>query len=251
MKKLKLLWYILFVFILIFSLMLNVLLLNSTYGTLVFKYDEGRLKSMILSDIQTRFNGFSENDITSINRNNFNLSIGEGLFLKYSSKKPNEEKETYEYHIYLDENDGFTYYYKSKSANDSETERHYVGQTLYTNTNGIKIKTPLTTESDISKHENGAIDKFISFYKTPLSLLLDQNFKSKTSLDFSISPFYVFGIKVSFEFEKSIYNLSYDLSGNLRKITQKNENGIESTTQISAKNKKLEFPNLDKYVIEK
>lgn len=252
MKTFKIILSVLLSIIFVISLSLNILLLNNTYGTLVFKYDEEKLKSMIMTETESKFNFISDDEF-DMNTTTLKLSGGQGYLLEYSTKDSNGNKENSSYHIYLDEKKGLTYSYKSENSSGNVTERYYINKIIYTDTNGVKRRMPkLEDPAYISEYENNITQKIVNFYATPIELLNDiKAFEVGTTIDFSFSPFYVLGIKATFKEKKATTKLGYDLSGNLCKITETDSNGKETIIKISEKNKPIETSNLDKFPLER
>lgn len=251
MKTLKLFLYIILIAVLSFSAAFNILLLNTTYGTLAFKYNEEKLASMILSETESRFVLQDTTTNFYVTSDQIKLVEGKGYLLKYSRVTKEGLKESHEYHVYMDEEDGFTYYYKTVDFKDNEIKRYFVDSTLYTNTNGIKVRESLTLQPE----KSNVMLEVTDFYNQPLYLLNGISLKLftdvNTSLDFSVSPLYVLGIKATFKTDIESHSLHFDLKGNLRKSTKIDAVGTKTTITISEKNEPVEFPDLFKFVLKK
>lgn len=221
-KVLNITLYSLLTIMLVASILFNILAFSTSYGSLMFKYDKNLYVAMHQDNIvKFNFSNKSEQGIQIEGKNIAGCASFEA-----------------QYHM----NDDLTIDAKSVCKNKEETTTYYVkGDTIYIQEGKTKTK------------EAGDINDFATRYpdfNEFVSLAITKDLlesKNKTSMDFSFSPFYTFGIKYSYKTnddEKITYK--YDLKGNLRKVEY--EKGKEkSSATISYKNKKIEFPTLSLY----
>lgn len=221
-KVLNIVLYTLLTIIFVVSTLFNILAFSTSYGSLMFKYDKNLYSAMHQDSVsKLAFNNNKEQGIQIEGKNIAGCSSFEA-----------------QYHM----NNDLTIDMKSVCKTKEGTTTYYVkGDTIYIQEGKTKTK----EAGDIGDF----ITKYPDFYEFA-SIAIDNDLlenKNKTSMDFSFSPFYTFGIKYSYktsDSEKITYK--YDLKGNLRKVEY--EKGKEkSFATISYKNKKIEFPTLSLY----
>lgn len=231
MKVFKLILKILLVIIFIFSVAINILLWNSSYGSLIFKHNEEKLLAMASSK-RLEF------------ENSYFLQKKESGVQIYSETREGSkiEKNTYEY--YFDAESNITAYLSSSTQNEDyfkKTESYYKDQVIYREENGSKYNFPTTVNTavgEILTSLNALQDSLITNIETT---------DTKAVIDFSFSPFYVIGLRYTVKEAEQTVTYSYDLSGNLRKINIKYQTGKTVNYEINYKNKKIDLPDLTKY----
>lgn len=231
MRAFKLILKILLVIIFMFSVAFNILLWNSSYGSLIFKHNEEKLLAMASSKRLEFENSY------------FLLKQESGIQIYEESREGSSiEKNTYKY--YFDKESNLVAYIESSvqtADSFSKSKSYYKDGTIYKEENGVKFHYPamsVTTVGEILSSLNSLQDALITNIETT---------NNKAVIDFSFSPFYVLGLRYTVKEAEQTTTYSYDLSGNLRKIHIKYQTGRTKDYEISYKNKKIDLPDLSAY----
>ena len=230
MKIFKTILKVFVVIIFVVSAILNILIANSSYGSLLFKYEENKFLSLN-THAAHKFNYILSNK-------------NEGLQFKATSVEGCDE---FVANYYLDENSNLTFETKCTYTENDETvvnKAYFKDDVIYLDNNGTKSKESISEIYAISLYKS-------MFTYSDLYMLTNEAITSndsKTKIGFSFSPFYLIGINYSYKSEdNTLYKYSYDLTGKLRKVTVK-DNENESKMTFNYKNKKIDFPsNLESY----
>jgi len=224
MRVFKIILKILIIIIFVMSVTLNILLFGSSYGTLVFKYNENKFLSM---------NSFasSQLDFTELNSKK-----NSGIQLTVTSLS-GDNKLKINYYFDKNANPMFEYHHTYEDGENLITNSSYfVNNTLYEDNNGEKSQGSASFNDALLAHE---------IVKTCLlsNSAIQENSK-KAKISFSIKPLYLVGIKYSYtdEVTGNSYKYEYDLKGYLRKVTTTTKDD-EIKITLSYKNKKIEFPS--------
>lgn len=232
MKVIKVIFKVFIVLLFIVSVLLNILLMDSSYASLIFKYDETKFMSMnstAMNYLDSQYLLASKDAGIQFKSNNID-SCDEFVANYYIDNESNVTFETV--CSYKDENE--------KQVTDKV---YFSDGVVYLDSNGVKSKKNLDIDS--------ALDMYDGLYShAPLFILDDGQItesESKTTIGFSFSPLYVVGINYKYtSSENDVTKYQYDFQGKLRKVTRQRENKTE-TYEISYKNQKIEQPNLEEY----
>ena len=231
MKALKMILKILLVVIFIFSIAINVLLWNSSYGSLIFKHNEEKLLAMASSK-RLEFEP------------NYFLQKQESGFQIYSEVREGNKIEKYTYKYHFDKDSKITAFVSSSTQTEDsfkKIESYYKEEVLYKEENGVKFHFPTTVNTvvgEILTSLNALQDSLITNIETT---------DTKAVIDFSFSPFYVIGLRYTVKEAEQTTTYSYDLKGNLRKLNIKYSTGKTINYEINYKNKKIDLPDLSQY----
>lgn len=227
MKKLiKIFLTIVLTFIFLLSVSYNIIIFKTSYGSLMFKYDELKYYTMHNLAIEP----FSAAYLTKETKDTIEIS-GEsidGCDIFESKYYVNADKKLHIKTVCI-----------VKGEEDLKTTYYYDGSTLYIDNGNTKSKKSIDWVSYLEFYP-----EFFSFAQTFLfnkTLTSDEN--NKTKIDFSFSPFYTFGIKYAYSIGATEYTYRYDLKGRLRKI-QINQPTGNAKYEINYTDTKFSFPNL-------
>lgn len=213
-KPLKIILSILLTLIFICSVLFNIVAFNSSYASLMFRYDKNSYQTM-----------------HSIAASKLEYSnVKDGLYVKGQNVNGCSSFEA-QYNV---ENDIMETKTTCKIGDVTSTY-YYKNNSIY-NQNGEIL------EQDVS------FDYFVSEYPNIFTHFLDITLwdvdlnGGKTKIDFSFSPFYTLGIKFSFfKTETLIYTYKYDLKGRIRKIEAKDDTS-KASILIDYKKQNIDFP---------
>lgn len=214
----------------IFSLLFNVAIWSSSYGSLIFKHDDEKFSSLASSqrlNFEPSYFVYKEN-------------CGVQIYME-TETKTNKEKASYEY--YFDKKGNVTIKGKINqiiNKDASKIEYYYNDGKLYINDNGEK-NLQITNSSAVSKEHLTIINVLQDLLITDI-----ETSKNKVKIDFSFNPFYVLGMKYTIKDEDKNISYKYDISGKLREITI-NSKEEKSVYQINYKKSKISLPNLEEY----
>lgn len=224
---------ILLAILFILSITLNIIIFSSSYGTLLFKYDRTKFKSLI------NLNS-SKLDISK-----FFLQKETGIQINYEYKD-NETLMKYDYTIYFDDKSNLTI----KIVESTQAGDNFKSKTSYFKDNYLYIeenesRTKITTSKELAVA--GAIN-ILATLNNQLSIhVANEENKAKTKIDVSTSPFYLLGFKYTVDNDISSSTYKFDLKGNLRKANIKTITGEEKIYKISYKKEKVTFPDLTQF----
>lgn len=204
----------------VISALFNIFMFKTSYGTLMFNYDK-RTYFTMHSISSEKF------DINYLNKSS-----------KYSTKITGENIEGCDYFTtqYFVDKD-LKLNIKTTCKIDKETTTYYFkDSTLYIVKGSSKTSENINFENYVTQYP-----EFFGFANDFLfdPQLTDSN--NKTSMDFSFSPFYTFGIKYSYSKLNVKYTYHYNLKGDLRKIDIK-KGGKVDTLKIYYNEKTFKMP---------
>lgn len=232
MKVIKIILKVFVVILFIVSVLLNILLFNSSNGSLIFKYDETKFIAMNSSAsdyLNSEYIG-SQKDMGIQFKSNNIESCNEFIANYYIDNESNITLET-------------VCSYTNDKGEQVTDKLYFENNIVYLDSNGVKTKQNATASSVIEGYKG-------LYSHLPLFLLSNETIKendSKTTIGFSFSPLYVVGINYKYTDENNIESkYQYDLSGKLRKVTRKTDKKTE-TYEINYKSQKIEKPNLEQY----
>lgn len=248
MKSLKIILNILLILLFFVSAIFNILTFNSSYASLMFKYDKNLFEVM------------HTNAKSEITYEVFDLYIDKHTNQGFSVKGENIDgcdKFEATYYISVDDETKVSEIESSTVCTTINTDKKEVVTKYYFKNNVMFTDAPdieATKENFEQKfRETGTFEDFRAKHPDAFDhlekvLVNDLKYDSnKTKLDFSFSPFYTLGIKYSVDLTDTSYiTYRYDLKGRIRKIVDNND-AKDSTLTINYKNKKVEFPDLTKF----
>lgn len=204
------------------SALYNILVYKSSYGSLMFKYDE--VKYYVMHDIATQ--PFSYTYLQKETKNVVKIS-GENI--------DGCDVFTTEYYV---NKESKIFIKTTCSVEEDETTYYYDGTTVYIYHGDENSKKDLSLGEYFTYYPD-----FFGFAQTFLfDTSLTSNKNNKTKIDFSFSPFYTFGIKYSYSLADTSYTYKYDLYGRLRKIIIE-DSVNKSTYRIDYTSEKFSLPN--------
>lgn len=227
-KLIKVLIIVLASLLLIISFLYNILAFKTSYGTLMFKYDELKyytMHSLATEAFDTRLLTEETKHAIKIKGENIEgCSLLEMTYYVDSDNKLNIKT------ICTKENETATYYFKDS--------------TLYIDNGTSKTKELISLSDYKSLHPDyfGFMENFL------FNPDLTADKENKTSMDFSFTPFYTFGIKYSYSVGGTNFMYHYSLKGKLRKVEIDQANDDYKYT-IDYKADKFDLPsNVEEFV---
>lgn len=225
MRIFKSLLKILFVLVFICSIIFNILLAGSSYGSLIFKYDQAKFRSL---------NTFSLNELSY---SSLLTSKNKGIQLKATSVA-GCDKLIADYYFDENSNPSFVSTCKYTEGDEKLTLTYYYKDgILYVNNNGTKSQAETNFDTAIAANSLFVHSKTIALADS----VITKN-KVKATMNISFSPFYFLGVKYSYKDNGVSYKHEYDLNGYLRKTTVKTEENT-SVFVLNYKNNKIDFPS--------
>lgn len=225
MKRTRTVITVILVVLFVLSTLLNVFLFRSSFGTLLFKYDEKKFSTVVKS----RYTEF-----TPIH---FLDKSDSGVQIEYISNNKGKIDKHY-YYFHFDNGSNMTAKIVDVDSANNKTYKYYVTNTLYTNDKDKKTKAEQNETTLILT----LFEDLITFQE---SLINDIEEKAtKTKIDFSFSPFYILGVKYNVGKTMTFH---YDLDGKLRKINVTLTDGTKETYTLTYKNSRISLPNLERY----
>ena len=226
-RPLKIIFTVLLVLIFIVSALFNILAFNTSYASLMFKYDKNTLQTMHFKAYEPiKYDNLEKGYIVK----------GENI----------DGCDSFEAQYYINESSEI----EMKTVCSVKEQDKEVTTTYYYKNNKIFIDS-----GDKKQKIEGSFVTYRASYPDvfdyyDIALEYDLNAENyKTKMDFSFAPFYTLGIKYSFSVKDSGYEspftatYQYDLKGRLRKIILDNEEE-PSKLSIRHKNKSIEYPDL-------
>lgn len=225
MRIFKFIFKILLVIIFIFSIVLNFVLVGSSNGSLVFKYNQDKLSTMAET---------SDNNLKMFLDGKSNKTIVFNVVLS---------DETLNYTFYVNKEGKI--FMKAVSTKDDKTATfYYQDEKLYTLNGDIKT----SEDCNLSTMYNTYYSKVYSL--TNYNLLgssIDEN-KEKSKIDFSFKPFYLLGIKYTAKATDGKVTYKYDLKGNLRVVEADYEDDSKDyKLTINYSSKTLKMPDFSEF----
>ena len=225
MKKSRVVIAVTLAVLFILSILLNAFMFRSSYGTLLFKYDESKFSSMV---------GSRYLEFTPIY---FLDKTDSGVQIEYISNKDGKiEKHYYTFHF--DKGSNMTAKIVDVDSANNKTYTYYITNTTYIETEDTKTKQAVDEMTLISK----LFQSIISYQSMLMVDIAEKD--TKTKMNFSFSPFYVLGIKYTVSKTTTFY---YDLNGKLRQIEAKLADGTKETYTFNYQNKQINLPNLERF----
>ena len=228
-----------FILIVLFvcSAALNIIMFNSSYGSLIFKYDENKFLAM------------NENAQDKIQLSNLLSKKDAGI--QFEATNTNGCKE-YSAQYYIDDKSKMTFATEcsysvtiNKEVKNYTKKVYFKDDKVYIEDKGEKSSQDMDLTTALTMHTS------IAHYYTYLTLntSLVKESKAKTGLSISFSPLYLIGISYSHKDDAGTkFKYDYDSKGNLRKVEivgkDENDKTIERNFKISYKNNKISFPSL-------
>ena len=222
---------ILLVIIFISSIIFNILIYSTSYGTLIFKYDDSKFSYMVdIKKTETMPTYF-------LYQKNQSIQI-----YKETSTETTTIKNSYIIDFDKDSN-LIVKIIDSNQTNDifTKTESYYINGYVYKIEGDNKIKTESAKETIL----NDILTELYIYQQTLSSDILVSKTKAKPEI--SMSPFYLLGLKYAIKEDNHNITYSYDLKGDLRKIKIKDASSTNTLYTINYKNKKLTLPNLEEF----
>lgn len=191
----------------VISALFNIFMFKTSYGTLMFNYNKETYFTMH-SIASEKF------DVSLLNKQT-----------KYSTKISGENIEGCDYfttQYYVDKNSKLNIKTTCK-INKETTTYYFKDSTLYVEKGSSKTSESIDFDNYVTQYP-----EFFGFASGFLfdPQLTDSN--NKTSIDFSFSPFYTFGIKYSYSKSDIKYTYHYNLKGHLRKIDIKKDGKVDT-----------------------
>lgn len=225
MKKSRIIITAILVTLFVISTILNVFMFRSSYGTLLFKYNESKFASMAGS----RYLEFTP--IYFLDKSD------SGIQIEYISNKSGKiEKHYYSFHF--DKGSNMTAKLVDIDSANTKTQTYYITNTIYQQTKDSKTK----QEANETTLVTNLFKNIVSYQSMLLNDITEKD--TKTKIDFSFSPFYVLGVKYNVGKTMTFH---YDLNGKLRKIEAKLTDGTKETYTFTYKNKQISLPNLERF----
>ncbi len=225
MRIFKFILKILLVIVFIFSVVLNFVLVGSSNGSLVFKYNQDKLSALAETS------------------NNTLEKFLDGKSNKTISFNVTSSNETLNYSFYVDK-EGKIFMEAVSTKDDKTVTEYYQNEKLY------------TLDGDSKTYKDcDALAMYNNYYSLVYSLTnynlletsIDEN-KEKTKIDFSFKPLYVLGIKYTANATDRKLTYKYDLKGNLRVVEADYEdNDKDYKLTINYSNKALKMPDFSDF----
>lgn len=225
MKKSRIVITAILVVLFILSTLLNVFMFRSSYGTLLFKYNENKFLSMVSS----RY--LELNSIHFLDKSDC------GIQIEYISNNAGKIEKHY-YNFHFDKGSNMTAKIVDIDSSSNKTYTYYVAGKTYIQTKDSKTK--------IDTNETTLVTELFEDILTYQTILINdiQEKDTKTKMDFSFSPFYVLGVKYN---AGKTLTVHYDLNGKLRKINTTLTDGTKETYTFTYQNDQINLPNLERF----
>lgn len=207
------------------SLLINITIFSTSYGSLLLRYDETKFVSMI--DISSY--ELSYNHIFAQKENGISLTI-----------ESNDETSAYTY--YVDNESNVIMHLEKRSADKTENYYYFKNIMYKIDNDGYKTQSVYLPTQLISDHLHHLT--YISSLLESFSNLV--NDETKRKIEFSFSPLYVIGIGSSISSESSNIHLSFDLKGDLRKLNY-TENDKTYSAIITYNVEAIILPDLNEF----
>ena len=238
MRFVKLFLKIILVIIFVCSIVLNILLFNSSYGSLVFKYDENKFWAM--------------HEYSLFNFENALSKKNSGLQLEATNTE-NCDKFTVNFNIDKDGKVTFASECAYSETINNEVKHYsknvyFTSGKVYISDKGSKTYEVMSLSSAIATHTEfyDLVEKHINIDQTAT-----KEYGAKTSIGLSFSPFYVIGINYSYKNDIGTeYDYDYDLNGLIRKIkvvSKEDGKKTEKELKINYDYEKISFPDFSQF----
>lgn len=227
-KLIKIILITLAVLLLLVSFLYNILAFRTSYGTLMFKYDE--IKYYTMHSLSTE----------AFDTKLLNKETKHAISIKGEKA---EGCDVLEMTYYVDSENKLNI--KTVCSIEEKTTTYYFrDSTLYIDDESTKTKEEisLTSYKTLYPEYFGFMENFL------FNPDLTADKEDETSMDFSLSPFYTFGIEYSYSIGDSEFTYHYSLKGKLRKI-EIEQADEEYEYKINYKAKKFDLPsNIDEFI---
>ena len=225
MKVLKVIFKLFTILLFTASLILNVFTFRSSYGTLLFKYDESKFSAMVGS----KHLEFSP--IYFLDKKDAGIQIN-----SESNKDGKIATSLYEFHF--DSEGKMVAKASDTDSANKTTYSYYKDGYVYKEVGSLKTKLPTNETLFVSN----LLLELTSYQQVLMTDIEDSD--TKTTMDFSFSSGYILGIKYKMNEDTSFH---YDLEGRLRKIETVLTDGTSKSFTITYKNQKITLPDLNQY----
>lgn len=224
MRKLKFIFKILLVLIFICSVFLNVVLLKSSYGSLIFKYDQVKISALSESSDEYLQAYFSHNTKRSI------------------EFKVNKDGIASVYAFSVDEKND-VYMKLTTKEDDVDVIKYYADGKLYTEKGDSKTFISMSKLSIVSTYYAEAYS-LLNFPTLKVSINDNEN---KTKPVFSFNPLYVLGIGYTCKNGTTSHSYKFDLKGRIREVNSAYDGGSTKVI-VNYSNDQLTMPSFEGFI---